>query len=98
MLSEYSKRKGKEESVDSGMDEMTTCSYEFCKKLSLTCVTRFIELQSDDKGKRGVSQIQELSDETTMILRAARRLQPDEINNFSINRQASFHRVSMQFL
>ncbi len=30
--------------------------------------------------------IQELSDETTMILRAARRLQPDEINNFYLNR------------
>jgi putative ABC transport system permease protein len=28
----------------------------------------------------------ELSDETTMILRAARRLRPDQLNNFSINR------------
>ena len=37
------------------------------------------------KAKEGVP-IQELSDETTMVLRAARRLQPDEINNFSVNR------------
>ena len=37
------------------------------------------------KAKPGVD-IQELSDETTMILRAARRLQPKEINNFSVNK------------
>jgi putative ABC transport system permease protein len=37
------------------------------------------------KAKPGVA-IQELSDETTMILRAARRLQPKEINNFSVNK------------
>ena len=37
------------------------------------------------KAKPGVS-IEELSDETTMILRAARRLQPEEIDNFSVNR------------
>ena len=37
------------------------------------------------KAKHGIS-IDELSDETTMILRASRRLQPDEINNFSLNR------------
>jgi putative ABC transport system permease protein len=30
--------------------------------------------------------VQELSDETTMILRAARRLHPDEATNFSVNR------------
>jgi putative ABC transport system permease protein len=37
------------------------------------------------KAKPGVA-LQELSDETTMILRAARRLQPKEINNFSVNK------------
>jgi len=37
------------------------------------------------KAKNGVS-VQELTDETTMILRASRRLQPDQIANFSINR------------
>ncbi len=37
------------------------------------------------KAKPGVA-IQDLSDETTMILRAARRLQPAEISNFSVNR------------
>jgi len=39
------------------------------------------------KSNPGVS-IQELSDETTMILRSARRLQPKEVNDFSVN-QAS---------
>jgi len=39
------------------------------------------------KARERVS-VQELSDEVTMVLRAARRLQPDEISNFSLN-QAS---------
>ncbi|MBK9390378.1 MAG: FtsX-like permease family protein [Bacteroidetes bacterium] len=39
------------------------------------------------KAKEGVS-VNELTDEATMVLRAARRLQPDQIANFSIN-QAS---------
>ena len=37
------------------------------------------------KAKEGVP-IQELSDEATMILRAARRLSPNETENFSMNR------------
>jgi putative ABC transport system permease protein len=37
------------------------------------------------KAKEGVP-VQELSDEATMILRASRRLQPNEIENFSVNR------------
>ena len=46
---------------------------------------RFINSQLMIKAKPGVA-IQDLSDETTMILRAARRLQPAEISNFSVNR------------
>jgi putative ABC transport system permease protein len=37
------------------------------------------------KSKPGVD-IQELSDETTMILRAARSLRPEEISDFSVNK------------
>jgi putative ABC transport system permease protein len=37
------------------------------------------------KAKKGVP-IEELNDETIMVLRASRRLRPDQINNFSINR------------
>jgi len=37
------------------------------------------------KAREGVA-VQELSDEAIMILRAARRLHPDEISNFSVNR------------
>jgi len=47
----------------------------------------FSQSQLMIKAKPGVT-VQELSDETTMILRAARRLRPEEVNNFSLN-QAS---------
>ena len=45
----------------------------------------FIDAQLIIKAKPGVP-IQELSDETTMILRASRRLKPGEVSNFSVNR------------
>jgi putative ABC transport system permease protein len=37
------------------------------------------------KAKPGIS-VEELSDEAIMILRASRRLQPEDINNFSVNK------------
>ncbi len=37
------------------------------------------------KAKPGV-QIQELSDDVTMVLRASRRLRPSDVTNFSVNR------------
>jgi len=46
---------------------------------------RFIDTQLMIKAKPGAS-VQELTDETIMVLRAARRLQPDEVSNFSVNR------------
>jgi putative ABC transport system permease protein len=46
---------------------------------------RFIQTQLMIKAKPEIS-VEELSDETIMILRAARRLQPGEINNFSVNK------------
>ena len=45
---------------------------------------RFINTQVMIKAKPKVS-VQELADEVTMILRAARRLKPGEQNNFSVN-------------
>ncbi|HAM11676.1 MAG: hypothetical protein A2X05_16010 [Bacteroidetes bacterium GWE2_41_25] len=80
------KKEGKGGLSDEGMDEMTLVPLNYAKN--------FINLRNKNinsnlmvKAKEGVS-VQELTDEATMILRAARRLQPDEISNFSIN-QAS---------
>lgn len=80
------KKEGKGGISDNGMDEITLVPMNFGKSF-INFRNRWIETQLMIKAKPGV-QIQELSDETTMILRAARRLQPDEINNFSVN-QAS---------
>jgi putative ABC transport system permease protein len=80
------KKEGKGGISDSGMDDVTIVPINFGKSF-INFRNRFIETQLMIKAKPDV-QIQELSDETTMILRAARRLQPDEINNFSVN-QAS---------
>lgn len=80
------KKEGKGGITDSGMDEITIIPMNFGKSF-INFRNRWIETQLMIKAKPDV-QIQELSDETTMILRAARRLQPDEINNFSVN-QAS---------
>jgi putative ABC transport system permease protein len=80
------KKEGKGGISDSGMDDLTIVPINFGKSF-INFRNRFIETQLMIKAKPDV-QIQELSDETTMILRASRRLQPDEINNFSVN-QAS---------
>jgi len=80
------KKEGKGGLSDDGMDEMTLVPMNFARN--------FVNLRNKNinsnlmiKAKDGVA-IQELSDEATMVLRAARRLQPDQISNFSIN-QAS---------
>jgi len=80
------KKEGKGGISDSGMDDLTIIPINFGKSF-INFRNRWLETQLMIKAKPGV-QIQELSDETTMILRASRRLQPDEINNFSVN-QAS---------
>lgn len=80
------KKEGKGGISDSGMDEIILVPMNFARSF-INMRNRFIETQLMIKAKPGV-QVQELSDEATMILRAARRLQPDEINNFSVN-QAS---------
>ena len=78
------KKEGKGGISDSGMDEITLVPFNFGKTF-INMRNNFLDATLMIKAKDGVS-VQELSDETTMILRAARRLQPDEINNFSVNR------------
>lgn len=69
---------------DSGMDEMTVIPVNYAKRL-VNMQNRFINSNVMLKAREGVA-VQELGDEATMILRAARRLKPDETNNFSVNR------------
>jgi putative ABC transport system permease protein len=80
------KKEGKGGLSDDGMDETTLIPINYAKN--------FVNLRNKNinsmlmiKARERVS-VQELSDEVTMVLRAARRLQPDEISNFSLN-QAS---------
>jgi putative ABC transport system permease protein len=78
------KKEGKGGLSDSGMDERTIIPLTFGESF-INLKSRFIDMQLIVKAKPGI-QVQELSDETVMILRAARRLQPDEVNDFSVNR------------
>lgn len=78
------KKEGKGGISDSGLDEQTVVPLNFAKTF-INMRNNFLDGTLMIKPKPGVSA-EELSDETTMILRAARRLQPDEINNFSLNR------------
>lgn len=78
------KKEGQGGFIDNGIDEQTLVPLNYAKN--------FINLRNKNlssniiiKAKDGVSA-QELTDEITMILRIARRLQPDEISNFSINK------------
>ena len=78
------KKEGKGGISDNGMDEVTLVPLNYGRTF-INMHNRFLDATIMIKAKEGVP-MQELSEETTMILRAARRLQPDEINNFSINR------------
>lgn len=80
------KKEGKGGIADSGMDEITIIPVNFGKTF-INFRNRFVESQLMVKAKPGVN-ISELSDETTMILRASRRLQPEAVSTFSVN-QAS---------
>ena len=80
------KKEGKGGVSDEGMDESMLVPLNFGKTF-INLRNKFLDATLMIKAKPGV-QVAELSDETTMILRAARRLQPDEISNFSVN-QAS---------
>lgn len=78
------KKEGKGGISDSGMDEVTLVPLSFGRTF-INMHNRFLEATIMLKAKDG-TPVQELSDEATMIMRAARRLQPDEINNFYLNR------------
>jgi putative ABC transport system permease protein len=78
------KKEGKGGISDNGMDDMTLVPLNFGKTF-INLKNKFIDGLLMIKAREGV-QIEELSDETTMILRAARRLQPDELSNFSVNK------------
>ena len=80
------KKEGKGGIGDNGMDEITLVPLNFAKTF-INMRNNFLEANLMIKAKEGVP-IQELSDEATMILRASRRLQPNETSNFSVN-QAS---------
>jgi putative ABC transport system permease protein len=69
---------------DTGMDEETVVPLNFGKSF-VNMKNNFLDATLMIKAKDNVP-IEDLSDETTMILRAARRLRPDEKDNFAINR------------
>jgi putative ABC transport system permease protein len=79
-------KEGKGGLSDEGMDEMTLVPINYAKNF-INLRNRNLNSNLIVKAKEGVSA-HELSDEATMILRAARRLQPDATANFSVN-QAS---------
>jgi len=70
--------------IGDSMDEKTVVPLNFGKSF-INMKYHFLDAAILIKAKEGIS-VQELSDEATMILRAARRLHPDEITNFSVNR------------
>lgn len=78
------KKEGKGGISDSGMDEVAVIPYTYAKTF-INVRNRFMESQLMIRGKPEVN-IQELTDEAVMIMRASRRLQPGEVNNFSVNR------------
>ncbi len=78
------KKEGKGGIGDNGMDEQTIVPFNFGKTF-INMKNTFLDATLMIKAKEGVP-IQELSDEATMILRAARRLRPEMKDNFAINR------------
>ncbi|HAX94815.1 MAG TPA: ABC transporter [Bacteroidales bacterium] len=67
----------------SNVDQITLIPMNFGRNF-INIRNRFVDSQMMVKAKPDVS-VQELTDELTMIIRAARRLKPAEISNFSIN-------------
>jgi putative ABC transport system permease protein len=78
------KKEGKGGISDSGMDEETLVPLNFGMTF-INMKNMFLNATLMIKAKVGVP-IQELSDETTMILRAARKLRPNETDDFSLNK------------
>lgn|SRR5664280_2118120 len=78
------KKEGQGGQIDGGVDETTLVPFNFGKTF-INMRNSFLNVTLMIKAKEGVP-LQELSDESTMILRAARRLQPNEIDNFFVNK------------
>jgi putative ABC transport system permease protein len=78
------KKEGKGGISDDGMDNNTVVPMNFGKTF-INMRNKFLDATLIIKAQPGIP-VEELSDEVTMILRASRRLQPNEINNFSVNR------------
>jgi len=78
------KKEGKGGLGDNGMDEETMVPLNF-GKIFMNMKNDFLNATLMIKSKDGVP-IEELNDEVTMILRASRRLHPQEDDNFSLNR------------
>jgi len=78
------KKEGKGGISDPGLDIITVVPFNYAKTF-INMRNRFLQTTLMIKPQEGV-QVQELSDEVTMILRAARRLQPYEVSNFSVNK------------
>lgn len=78
------KKEGKGGISDNGFDEATIVPMNFGRTF-INMRNKFIDMTLMIKAKP-TAQVQELSDETKMILRSARRLRPDQDDDFSINR------------
>ena len=81
------KKEGQGGQIDGGVDEIVLIPLNFGKTF-INMRNNFLDADLMVKAKDGIP-IQELDDETTMILRAARRLHPEAINNFYLNRASS---------
>jgi putative ABC transport system permease protein len=78
------KKEGKGGISDSGMDEETLVPLNFGITF-INMKNMFLNATLMIKAKEGVP-LQELSDETTMILRASRKLRPNETDDFALNK------------
>lgn len=67
----------------SNVDQITLVPMNYGRNF-INIRNRFVDSQMMVKAKPDVS-VQELTDELTMIIRAARRLKPAEISNFAVN-------------
>jgi putative ABC transport system permease protein len=78
------RKEGKGGIGDSGMDEMALVPLNFARGF-INLRNPFIASDIMVRGKEGVN-VDELREEVTMVLRAARRLHPGEESNFAVNK------------
>jgi putative ABC transport system permease protein len=85
------KKEGQGGLSDSGMDETLLVPVNFSRHF-INFRNPYINSDIMIRGRQGVS-VQELTDEITMILRAARSLKPGEVSNFSVNQASQITRT-----